>query len=65
MEKKLKLKEGEWAYLKTRGHRLICCDCGLEHKMDFLVVNESTGHVLNGVEIVFRAYRMNKKKKTK
>ncbi len=39
-----------------------CCDCGLVHKLDFVVVDNENGEPLNGVAIVFRAYRINKRK---
>ena len=59
------LKDGEWAYMKTRGQIVRCCDCGLIHKMDFLAVTQSDGHILNEVEILVRAYRVEKPKKNK
>jgi len=58
-KKSLKLKPGEWAYLKLRGHEMECCDCGLVHKMDFIVA-DMKGCILNNVQVVFRAYRKKK-----
>jgi hypothetical protein len=49
-----KVKDGEWIAPKMRGYHLACCDCGLVHKLDFLIQD--------GV-VVFRAYR--RKQRTK
>lgn len=54
-------KDGEWIWPQMSGYELECCDCGLIHKLDFIVVNEDTGEPVNGMAIVFRAYRMDKK----
>ncbi len=60
------LKEGEWAYPALSGYELECCDCGLTHKLDFIVLRTGgTKAIVNGVEIAFRAYRVEKKKKKK
>ena len=53
------LMPGEWAYLRQRGHKMKCCDCGLVHKMDFVISNMK-GDILNKVQIAFRAYRTKK-----
>ncbi len=57
--------EGEWVDGPIRGHKVICCDCGLAHLIDYLVIDENTNKVLNDVKIVFRAYRLDKEKKKK
>ncbi len=65
MQKKTKhpeLKEGEWVIPGMSGYELQCCDCGLIHKFDFIIVDEGTNEVLNDVEVLFRAYRVDKKK---
>ncbi len=60
------LKDGEWVYPTHSGYILGCCDCGLTHKFDFIVLRKAgTKKILNGVEIAFRAYRIEKKKKRK
>lgn len=28
-------KAGEWIHPKKRGYKMMCCDCGLVHKIDF------------------------------
>ena len=58
------IREGEWVWPKMSGYRLECCDCGLIHKVDFIVVDGSTGEPLNDVAVVFRVYRVNKLKKS-
>jgi len=30
-------KPGEWVNPIMKGYKLVCCDCGLVHKMDFRV----------------------------
>lgn len=57
--------EGEWVDGPIRGHEVICCDCGLTHLIDYLVIDEKTGEILNDVKIMFRVYRIEKKKKKK
>ena len=60
MTKKTKhppVKDGEWIRPKMSGYEMECCDCGLIHKIDFVVVDEEDGELMNCVEVVFRAYR--------
>ncbi len=52
-------KPGEWVYLRIRGHKIECCDCGLIHKTDFLVMDKK-GRILNNVQLALRAYRKKK-----
>ncbi len=54
-----KLQPGEWAYLRTRGHGIECCDCGLRHKLDFIIMNRK-GDIINNLQLAFRAYRTKK-----
>ncbi len=64
MKKKSKypeIKEGEWVWPKMSGYRLECCDCGLVHKLDFIVVDEESGEPINGASVVFRAYRITRR----
>lgn len=57
------IKEGVWVWPKMSGYKMQCCDCGLTHKLDFIAVDAETGEPLNNIAVVFRAYRINKKKK--
>jgi len=54
MNKKfVQVKDGEWFKpMPQRGHLMKCCDCGLVHKMDFVIKNN---------EVIIRAKRMKKK----
>lgn len=45
-----KQKDGEWVRPR-RGYKLMCCDCGLVHNMDFRVRDNKTE---------FRAFRNNR-----
>jgi len=31
------LMDGEWEAPAMRGYKLMCCDCGLVHRMDFKI----------------------------
>lgn len=58
------IKDGEWIYPIQSGYILECCDCGLQHKMDFVVMStRKTRLIINDSEIAFRCYRIDKKKK--
>jgi len=57
-----KVQDGEWVWPKMSGYKMQCCDCGLVHKFDFMCVDAETGEPLNKLAVVFRAYRINKKK---
>ena len=43
---------GEWIKPKMRGYKMMCCDCGLVHTLDFRVIRHARGH-----KVLFRAYR--------
>lgn len=63
-KKKFKpVKDGQWINPKMRGYIMECCDCGLRHKLDFIVVEDKKRNILNGGGVVFRAYRVNHKRK--
>lgn len=49
------VKAGEWVKPTRKGYRLMCCDCGLVHKIDFLLVP-----LHGGKGIIFRAFRDNR-----
>ena len=59
------VKAGEWVWPKMRGYKMECCDCGLIHEMDFLVAADDDGSILNDCHVLLRAYRKNKKKRTR
>ncbi len=46
------MKSGEWVRPVMRGYRMMCCDCGLVHVLDFKVVRWGRGH-----KVLFRARR--------
>lgn len=50
-----KPKDGEWIQPQRRAYKLMCCDCGLVHNLDFRVV-----HSGRGCTVQFRAYRNNR-----
>lgn len=52
-----KAKEGEWIQPRLRNYLLSCCDCGLVHKMDFVIVTSVDG-TRQGIQ--FRAFRDDK-----
>lgn len=35
---------GEWARPTMKGHKMMCCDCGLVHQVDFKVIHWGKGH---------------------
>jgi hypothetical protein len=47
-----KPKAGQWVRPIKRGYRLMCCDCGLVHKMDFEHVKWGRGR-----KVLFRVWR--------
>ena len=59
------VKDGQWINPKMRGYIMECCDCGLRHKLDFVVVDSKDENILNGGKVIFRAYRVNHKPKRK
>ena len=46
------LKDGEWVRPVMKGYKMMCCDCGLVHDMDFRVIKWGRGH-----KIEFKADR--------
>ncbi len=60
MAKYQKAKAGEWIQPVRSGYKMMCCDCGLVHKMDFRhVVKVRKDMVLptRGGKVQFRAWR--------
>lgn len=52
MGKYSKPKAGEWVRPVMIGYKMMCCDCGLVHKMDFKVIRWGRGH-----KVMFRVFR--------
>jgi len=46
--------DGEWIQPRRRGYKLMCCDCGLVHVLNFRLVPRRRGH---GRSIQFQAFR--------
>lgn len=47
-----KVESGEWVQPQRKGYKMMCCDCGLVHVMDFRIVKQGKGQ---GIQ--FRAFR--------
>ena len=47
-----KERAGEWIAPVKRGYRMMCCDCGLVHKVDFDHVKCGRGR-----KVIFRVWR--------
>ena len=45
-------KAGEWIRPKKKGYKMMCCDCGLVHRMQFEHIPYGSGRI-----IIFRAWR--------
>lgn len=45
-----KIKDGQWVQPKMKGYKMMCCDCGLVHIVDFKIV-------WNGKKVRLRASR--------
>lgn len=37
------VEPGEWVYPKKKGFKMACCDCGLVHTMDFMIIKHGKG----------------------
>ena len=48
-------ENGEWVYPVKRGYKMVCCDCGLVHRMDFDHVSCGRGR-----QVIFRVFRDNR-----
>lgn len=51
-----KPKAGEWVQPVRNGYRMMCCDCGLVHRLDFRLVKYGASRRV----IRFRAFRDNR-----
>ena len=47
-------KSGEWIQPVSRGYKMMCCDCGLVHKMNFRIAISKGGKFL---KVQFQARR--------
>lgn len=52
-------KPGEWVQPRKYGYKMMCCDCGLVHKMDFRHVVKAGNHAImsKGGKVQFRCWR--------
>lgn len=50
-----KPQEGQWVQPIRKGYKLMCCDCGLVHNMDFRVAESKRGKFAQ-----FRVFRNNR-----
>jgi hypothetical protein len=50
-----KAKAGEWVRPVRNGYKMMCCDCGLVHVMEFAHIKWGRGR-----KIIFRAWRDNR-----
>jgi hypothetical protein len=48
---------GEWIQPVRRGYRLMCCDCGLVHRVDYRIIKYAGGR---RIKMQFRVYRDNR-----
>ncbi len=47
------IQDGEWVHPVRRGYLMKCCDCGLVHRFNFLLIPWGRGK-----KIVFQAFRV-------
>ena len=47
------IEDGVWVSPIMKGYKLVCCDCGCTHRIDFKI---------DDGDILFRAFRVGKKK---
>ena len=38
--------DGEWVHPKRKGYKLMCCDCGLIHTINFKLVKTAVGNMI-------------------
>lgn len=53
--KYLDIEYGAWVRPVMHGYKLMCCDCGLVHRIDFKIIKWGRGH-----KVMIRAYRLNR-----
>ena len=47
-----RVESNEWVYPVMNGYRMMCCDCGLVHEIDF--------EIMDGTALRFRVRRNNR-----
>jgi len=50
-----KQQNGDWVKPLMRGYRMMCCDCGLVHVLNFRVIRWGCGH-----KVLFQVFRHNR-----
>lgn len=55
----IQVKDGQWFIPKLSGHRLVCCNCGLQHDVDFKIYHNGE----HELKLAMRAYRLKTKVK--
>jgi len=55
-----KPKAGQWVKPTPRGYKMACCDCGLVHRMDFMVLHFHTAKRIPFAKVLFRVFRDNR-----
>lgn len=50
-----RVTDGEWVKPRMKGYRMMCCDCGLVHVIEFRIIKHARGH-----KVLFRAVRHEK-----
>ena len=48
------VEEGQWVQPRRHGYRMICCDCGLVHRVNFRLIKSVDG---KRNTIQFQAFR--------
>ena len=59
-----KVKDGQWVQPVMQGYRMACCDCGLVHEMDFIIVKNKVRFRATRHTRATAAKRRNKKATT-
>ena len=52
--------DGEWVFPRRRNYYIKCCDCGLTHRINFLLIKHGKGK-----RIALQAFRVKQRKKSK
>jgi hypothetical protein len=47
-----RVRDGQWVHPKRRGYKLMCCDCGLVHRVNFKIETKGERSFLS-----FQAFR--------
>ena len=49
--------KNEWQMPIEKGYKMACCDCGLVHVMDFMVIDNDTEKQIKNGRAIMRARR--------